>query len=215
MKKVGSVKIFIVSICLLLGTTATAKITHKNCDKVCLTKVFAEKKNSKQQLILKLYCNNEYELLSFSMRRKKKIEYRETGEFIEFGPIFKLNATTEVNRIHKDYLFINKNGDLYTSFIDLYRKNAELFLPKSNDNKYHDSTYVDRYFGVISNIKSDKRKFIERPKHLWYDKYPENETSISKDSLSLINVVFVVGKDETDDILQRTLKLAEYVKEKV
>ena len=212
MKKIEGFKIIVMSFFLLLGNISLATITHKNCHKECLTKVFAKKGNSKKQLILKLYCNNDYELLSFSMRRKKKIEYRETGTYKNYGPVFKFNAIDRVHRIHKDFLFLKKDGKMYTSFFDLVNKKSHSLLPENNDTKYFDSTYVDRYFGIISTLKKDEKKFIEKPKTLWYPTYSLNGTFLSKDSLSLINVVFVVGKLESDDILNRTLELAEYLK---
>jgi hypothetical protein len=214
MRKMERFKIIIISFLVLLATNTLAANGHKDCSKDCLLKVFSEKKNSKKQLILKLYCNNEYELLHFSFKKQKKLESRETGTYKKFGPILKFKPTKKVNLIHKDYLFINRKDELYTSVKDLISEKGKIFLPINNHKKYYDSLYVDRYFGVISNKKNDAKKFIERPKYLWYDRYPENATSISKDSLGLIKMVFVVGKNETDDILQRTLKLADYVTNK-
>ena len=87
MGKVGRIKSIVVTCFLLIGVTSRATITHKNCDKECLTKVFTKKKDSEKQLILKLYCNNDYELLSFSLIKKKKIERRETGWFCRINQI--------------------------------------------------------------------------------------------------------------------------------
>jgi len=214
MGKVGRIKSIVVTCFLLIGVTSRATITHKNCDKECLTKVFTKKKDSEKQLILKLYCNNDYELLSFSLIKKKKIERRETGIYKKFGPILKFNADKKISKIHYDYLFLKKNGELHINFLDLFNNKNSSLLSENTNKKYFDSTYVDPVFGVISTIKNDEKKFIEKPRKLWYPRYTESEKSISEDSLNLIKAVFVIGELETNDIPDRILELAEYVKSK-
>jgi hypothetical protein len=214
MGKAGRIKSIVVTCFLLIGVTSRATITHKNCDKECLTKVFTKKKDSEKQLILKLYCNNDYELLSFSLIKKKKIERRETGYFKHFGSILKFIPTKKVSQIHYDFLFLKKNGELHINFLDLFNNKNSSLLSENTNKKYFDSTYVDPVFGVISTIKNDEKKFIERPKKLWYPRYTESENYISEDSLNLIKAVFVIGELETEDIPNRILELAEYVKSK-
>lgn len=210
----NGVKTVVISFFLLLGFRSLATITHKHCDKECLTKVFTKKKDSEKQLILKLYCNNDYELLSFSLNKKKKNEQRETGNFKKFGSILKFIPDKKVRQIHHDFLYLKKNGELHLNFLDLINNKNSSLLSENNNKKFQDSTYIDPFFGVISTNKNDEKKFIEKPRSLWYPKYPESKNFISQDSLNLLKVVFVIGKLETEDIPDNILELAKYLKSK-
>lgn len=208
-------KYILLFLAVLLSFTIKSNtvLTHKDCDKECLTKVFNKGEATKKQIILKLYCNNDYELIYLSKTRRKSYEKLEQGKFTQIGSIIKFTTENKFSLIHKDYLFLRKEK-LYSSLWNMLKHNNHYLISENDIGKYIDSTYVDRFFGVISNEKGKSKKLLNLPKYKWYKTYPEKENTIV--SLDRLKVVLVVGEreEEEDAMLNRTIELKNHLLKK-
>jgi hypothetical protein len=218
MKKVNSFLLFTLSI-FLFTSVSSANSGNKNepgnSTKNKLKLVFESEISLNNKIILKLYDDEVYEFLHFTIKNKKPKVIREKGFYSISKNKLKLKTVNSKKMvIHPKYYYFSEKG-LYESKEQMKKGSNNFEFKVSNDKKYFEYFYIDSVFGKVSNNKSvcnklDDPKLRENQKELIEPIYLREETDcfreyekaafttktkLTKEQLNKIKVVMVVGND--------------------
>lgn len=222
---------------LLIMTSSFSKAINGNAvtksSNVNLKYVFEKENSATDKYILKLYDNNTYEFLHFTIANKKPRVIREKGIYILIRNKLKLKSINQKKLIKhpKHYYYFAEKG-LYKSRAKMKKGIFKTELQESSDKKYEQIFYEDSIFGVVSNNKNVSNKLADpklkekyKPTEIRekksvedvalmeeYEKKAFKENSkLSINKFKMIKAVMIVGKD-AKEFIEEQRKVASYLK---
>lgn len=239
MKSKNPTVVTLLLICISLNALS---INNPKSNAVKLKLVFIAEQDSLNKDILKLYDDNSYELLFFQKIRGKARVKREKGTYnLKKGKLALTRETKNEIKQHPYHFIYIENKGLYKKHFLASKRPSNVFLyTLNNDPKFWLSTYIDPYFGEITNDKKTSKKIIEKkPEYvpvrvlsdigdnseLTSNSYNEGnigETTIlskkflSRDSLKQLKAIIIVGpvdKEYDKESIANQKKTAKYLRD--
>ena len=156
-----------------------------------------------KQTVLKLYADNEYELLCFARKKNKAVEKRETGTYHKYGNLMIIHPKSKNKSFNSRFLILEKGKTLHELSAAITKKSSNV-LSVDTCSKYFDASYIDSEFGEISNDRSLRKKIVdldfnktEREKVLESEKFTFDKTKYVPTDLQFKNMkaILIVGID--------------------